>query len=209
MFSAISSYLFGDDATEIEVNDAVGCDEESTVDDWILVDHVSIDGETISSVEHPDSDSKQTKNDIEESWYVTPPSCFSCQPKEPSGVTSKLENLLIEHPSMSVYGPNLVKMQEDGVSPEQSADKSSVVLKSSGQNTKVGQGKIFLCQAQGKRTPLKDLGCNYAEPFGQAKTRKSSRNSNKTQHRNLHGQHRKQLNRRAGKHVGMVGKRAK
>ena len=48
MFSAISSYLFGDDATEIEVNDAVVCDEESTVDDWILVDHVSIDGKSSS-----------------------------------------------------------------------------------------------------------------------------------------------------------------
>ena len=46
MFSAISSYLFGDDATENEVKDAVVCDAESAVDDWILVDHVSIEGKT-------------------------------------------------------------------------------------------------------------------------------------------------------------------
>ncbi|KAM4601089.1 tumor protein p53-inducible nuclear protein 1 isoform 1-T1 [Polymixia lowei] len=39
---------------------------------------------------------------LEESWFVTPPPCFTgrgCQLLE----TSPLENLLIEHPSMSVY----------------------------------------------------------------------------------------------------------
>lgn len=38
---------------------------------------------------------------LEESWFVTPPPCFTSGsvPLE----TSPLENLLIEHPSMSVY----------------------------------------------------------------------------------------------------------
>lgn len=44
---------------------------------------------------------------LEESWYVTPPSCFNA--KQDDCLTlppSPLENLLIEHPSMSVYdGP--------------------------------------------------------------------------------------------------------
>ncbi|XP_064466630.1 tumor protein p53-inducible nuclear protein 2-like [Ornithodoros turicata] len=38
------------------------------------------------------------------SWFVTPPPCFMAQ--QPVHLeTSPLENLLIEHPSMSVYGP--------------------------------------------------------------------------------------------------------
>lgn len=45
---------------------------------------------------------------LEESWYVTPPSCFDAsQDNSLSLQTSPLENLLIEHPSMSVYGGDL------------------------------------------------------------------------------------------------------
>ena len=145
---------------------------------------------------------------MDESWYVTPPSCFGCQPKVPSNGTSNLENLLIEHPSMSVYEPKVAKEKKAGASPEQSADKSSVALRPSGQTSRAGHGKIFLCHSQ-ERTPLKDLGCNYGMPSEHTKSRKGSRRSNRTHHRNLHGQHNKKLNRRAGKHVGMVGKRAK
>ncbi|OCT77046.1 tumor protein p53-inducible nuclear protein 1 [Xenopus laevis] len=41
---------------------------------------------------------------MEESWFVTPPPCFTAGGLTSVGVkTSPLENLLIEHPSMSVY----------------------------------------------------------------------------------------------------------
>ena len=41
-----------------------------------------------------------------ESWLVTPPPCFTAGGPAPQGMpTSPMENLLIEHPSMSVYGP--------------------------------------------------------------------------------------------------------
>nr|XP_057909935.1 tumor protein p53-inducible nuclear protein 1 [Doryrhamphus excisus] len=41
---------------------------------------------------------------MEESWFVTPPPCFTGRSSQPVLVeTSPLENLLIEHPSMSVY----------------------------------------------------------------------------------------------------------
>ncbi|KAK2584249.1 hypothetical protein KPH14_006660 [Odynerus spinipes] len=54
-------------------------------DDWILIDR-TIEGATA----------------LEESWYVTPPACFTRA--GPVNVeTSPLEDLLIEHPSMSVY----------------------------------------------------------------------------------------------------------
>ncbi|XP_076637060.1 tumor protein p53 inducible nuclear protein isoform X2 [Colletes latitarsis] len=54
-------------------------------DGWILIDRI-VEGATT----------------LEESWYVTPPACFTRA--GPVNVeTSPLENLLIEHPSMSVY----------------------------------------------------------------------------------------------------------
>ncbi|KAF3692426.1 Tumor protein p53-inducible nuclear protein 1 [Channa argus] len=41
---------------------------------------------------------------LEESWFVTPPPCFTGCSSQPILLeTSPLENLLIEHPSMSVY----------------------------------------------------------------------------------------------------------
>lgn len=40
---------------------------------------------------------------LEESWFVTPPPCFTGRGSQPVLETSPLENLLIEHPSMSVY----------------------------------------------------------------------------------------------------------
>lgn len=40
---------------------------------------------------------------LEESWFVTPPPCFTGRGSQHVLETSPLENLLIEHPSMSVY----------------------------------------------------------------------------------------------------------
>ncbi|XP_076263333.1 tumor protein p53 inducible nuclear protein [Rhynchophorus ferrugineus] len=40
---------------------------------------------------------------MDESWFITPPPCFSSQSGPVQLRTSPLENLLIEHPSMSVY----------------------------------------------------------------------------------------------------------
>ncbi|XP_062847351.1 tumor protein p53-inducible nuclear protein 1 [Trichomycterus rosablanca] len=41
---------------------------------------------------------------LEESWFITPPPCFTASGRAPVLLeTSPLENLLIEHPSMSVY----------------------------------------------------------------------------------------------------------
>ena len=144
-----------------------------------------------------------------ESWYVTPPSCFSCDPKaaKTDAKSSSLENLLIEHPSMSVYGPSLATNEMDGTSPKQSADTFTSAVRPTGLTRRAGQGKIFLCQSQEKRAPLRSIGSNRA--IGHVSSRKSAKRSNQTQHRHLKGQHDKKLNRMTGKHTGMVGKRAK
>lgn len=38
---------------------------------------------------------------MDESWFVTPPPCFTAEGA--TAETSPMEDLLIEHPSMSVY----------------------------------------------------------------------------------------------------------
>ena len=44
MFSAISSYLFGDDATEVHLTEETLRETEDAVNDWIFVEHVSFQG---------------------------------------------------------------------------------------------------------------------------------------------------------------------
>lgn len=45
---------------------------------------------------------------LEESWFITPPPCFTGHSSQPVLLeTSPLENLLIEHPSMSVYAHHI------------------------------------------------------------------------------------------------------
>ncbi|XP_034254060.1 mucin-1 isoform X2 [Thrips palmi] len=94
-------------------------------DDWLLVDRTDDDcpegsasaavtvpaataaarltlAVSTTSYHWPDSDDvAAASRPLEESWFVTPPPCFTSGsvPLE----TSPLENLLIEHPSMSVY----------------------------------------------------------------------------------------------------------
>lgn len=49
---------------------------------------------------------------LEESWYVTPPACFT-QVGPVIVETSPMENLLIEHPSMSVYHATTSRVAPD------------------------------------------------------------------------------------------------
>lgn len=63
---------------------------------------------------------------LEESWYVTPPSCFNASQEDSLSLqTSPLENLLIEHPSMSVYGgPTDPWLAVEGTSSEETPDNN-------------------------------------------------------------------------------------
>ena len=49
----------------------------------------------------------QTGHIMEESWFITPPPCFINHSNQINIETTPFENLLIEHPSMSVFGPSL------------------------------------------------------------------------------------------------------
>ncbi|XP_076183579.1 tumor protein p53 inducible nuclear protein isoform X2 [Ptiloglossa arizonensis] len=99
MLSSLANYLLGGNisgeqdsrqGSNSETSESLSVSDrlsqvEVEGDDWILIDR-AVEGATT----------------LEESWYVTPPPCFTRA--EPVNVeTSPLENLLIEHPSMSVY----------------------------------------------------------------------------------------------------------
>ncbi|KAM9527812.1 tumor protein p53-inducible nuclear protein 2 [Guaruba guarouba] len=57
---------------------------------------------------------------MDESWFVTPPPCFTAEGPGPDGVgSSPMEDLLIEHPSMSVYVTSTLEV--DGEGPEDDA----------------------------------------------------------------------------------------
>ncbi|KAF5273256.1 hypothetical protein FQR65_LT04678 [Abscondita terminalis] len=126
MFNTLASYLLGTSNQQ-----PTGGVEERNLrltsvvadDDWVLVDQdsegnsevesnlsESLDGydnlDNHNQLPHILTRSSSTAslrcNIMEDSWFVTPPPCFtSAGPVHME--TSPLENLLIEHPSMSVY----------------------------------------------------------------------------------------------------------
>ncbi|XP_028673452.1 tumor protein p53-inducible nuclear protein 1 [Erpetoichthys calabaricus] len=130
MFQKFTSCLFGEPAYTNGANTEPDLSEKEEEDDWILVD---LDGHTktftedacekdLSSFEHDtpltsSSSSQEVPGDtgdlvflqldccaLEESWFITPPPCFTAGGHAPVLVEmSPMENLLIEHPSMSVY----------------------------------------------------------------------------------------------------------
>ncbi|XP_062923365.1 tumor protein p53-inducible nuclear protein 1 isoform X2 [Mobula hypostoma] len=130
MYQHFSTMLFGAiDCAENEHQERAICEKEA--DEWILVDYIDActncsndesadlrrepfpNAAIFSSPASPvellgeRSDSCFLQLDsctLEESWFITPPPCFTaggCAPVQME--TSPLENLLIEHPSMSVY----------------------------------------------------------------------------------------------------------
>lgn len=131
MFNNLASYLLGITNQEpATAEPARRTDVRLTAviadDDWVLVDRDSEgDTDVASSLESiPEAHECETQalyqpatttlltrtsstsslpcTNIEESWFLTPPPCFtSAGPIHME--TSPLENLLIEHPSMSVY----------------------------------------------------------------------------------------------------------
>ncbi|XP_035200218.1 tumor protein p53-inducible nuclear protein 2 isoform X2 [Oxyura jamaicensis] len=51
---------------------------------------------------------------MDESWFVTPPPCFTAEEPGPDGVgSSPMEDLLIEHPSMSVYVTSTLELDAE------------------------------------------------------------------------------------------------
>lgn len=215
MLSVISAYLFGEETDECLEAMALS-ESEDVVDDWVFVNHANMEGGSIN----PSNSQviKQNKAGMDESWFVTPPSCFNCNTnknKKKAQPIGTMENLLIEHPSMSVYGPRQLKknhrQETDGTSPTETAVKPVVNSKGSSancENRRLRQGKIFLNQPVNKRLPLRAIGSNSSDAAAVfTLSRNGSKRANQVHARLLKGRNQKQYNRKDGKHVGMVAKR--
>lgn len=215
MFSVISAYLFGEETDECLEAMALS-ESEDVVDDWVFVNHGNVAGGSINPSNSQDI--KPNKAGMDESWFVTPPSCFNChtnKDKKKAQPICTLENLLIEHPSMSVYSPRRLKKnhseETNGPSPTETAVRPVVNSKGPSTNCdsrRLRQGKIFLNQPVNKRVPLKAIGSNSSDAAAAfTLSRNGSKRANQVHARLLKGRHQKQHNRKAGKHVGMVAKR--
>ncbi|XP_030750390.1 tumor protein p53-inducible nuclear protein 1 [Sitophilus oryzae] len=136
MFQSFASYFLGGTDTTGGVdngddnNTRVDLRTTEHEDGWTLVDRESdgdsdrysseeednVTGDGLERVRLGRASSSESLNSgghntnrtsaMDESWFVTPPPCFSSQTGPVQLVTSPLENLLIEHPSMSVYVRN-------------------------------------------------------------------------------------------------------
>lgn len=130
MFQNLANYLLGSVVSQETGETAEGVKNDGTIrlrsevqeDDWVLVDRDSEGNSDTCSVESLDDIDEEVPSSVikrvltrssstssllcgsnmEESWFVTPPPCFTSQGPVHME-TSPLENLLIEHPSMSVY----------------------------------------------------------------------------------------------------------
>ena len=87
------------------------------------------DAQRVDKSGHPDQDITEpigtnAGQTMEESWFVTPPPCFNSLSHPVIIEETPLENLLIEHPSMSVFGPSLPPI--DRRSSHRNSDSSAI-----------------------------------------------------------------------------------
>lgn len=201
MWTAISSYIWGEADEQI----VPGCSVVDTQsdDDWILVD--------VRESELADNESAVSKLkaqvQLEESWYVTPPPCFEASGLSPEGLeSSPMEDLLIEHPSMSVYGPG-VRRQSPSVS---SASRSSSAPTSAERTQVERREPRRTVQFQAQLELIEKR--RQTEPPLQGSIRANGKNLKKQNmvhfQNNSRSKRNKKRNRMVGKHAGMQGKRA-
>lgn len=144
---------------------------------------------------------------LEESWYITPPPCFEASGLSPEGLeSSPMEDLLIEHPSMSVYGPG-VRRQSPSVS---SASRSSSAPTSAERTQVERREPRRTVQFQAQLELIEKR--RQTEPPLQGSIRANGKNLKKQNmvhfQNNSRSKRNKKRNRMVGKHVGMQGKRA-
>jgi len=200
MFSAISSYIWGGWDDQVVPDCPVKIDETKTDEEWILVDLSACDNEVEGEKKRRPGDLKATfEPGISESWYVTPPSCFEGSPVEVEA--NPFEDLLIEHPSMSVYGP-----------------RTRSQTRSSSRDNSVGQLREnqAVPRRQNRRTVQFQAHLELIERRRQVEPPKVARHSpnkkhmkrqNKVYFQQSHSRRTKKRDRMVGKHIGLHGKR--
>ncbi|XP_037084842.1 tumor protein p53-inducible nuclear protein 2-like [Pollicipes pollicipes] len=79
--------------------------EDPELDEWVMVAE-GASAATSPRITPACSTSPSTPTSqltVDDNWTLTPPACFATTGRAPLPPASSLENLLIEHPSMSVY----------------------------------------------------------------------------------------------------------
>jgi len=201
MWTTISSYFWGDEDEQIVPGCAVVDDTQSD-DDWILVD--VRESEVHAGKEKEDSKLK-AQVQLDESWYVTPPPCFEASGLFPEVLeASPMEDLLIEHPSMSVYGPGV---RRDSSSVSSASRSSSRPRNEGGQVEKREPRRTVQFQEQLDLIEKR----RQTEPPLQSSIRSNRKNLKKQNmvhfQNNSRSKRNKKRNRMLGKHVGLHGKR--
>lgn len=142
---------------------------------------------------------------LEESWYVTPPPCFEASGLSPEVLeASPMEDLLIEHPSMSVYGPG-VRRDSSSVS---SASRSCSTPGNEGEQVERREPRRTV-QFQEQLDLIEKR--RQTEPPLQNSVRSNRKNLKKQNmvhfQNNSRSKRNKKRNRMLGKHVGLHGNR--
>lgn len=142
---------------------------------------------------------------LEESWYVTPPPCFEASGLSPEVLeASPMEDLLIEHPSMSVYGAG-VRQHSPSVS---SASRSSSTPRNEEEAVERREPRRSV-QFQAQLDLIEKR--RQTEPPLQGSIRSNRKNLKKQNmvhfQNNSRSKRNKKRNRMLGKHIGLHGKR--
>uniref|UniRef100_A0A8C9ETE5 Tumor protein p53 inducible nuclear protein 2 n=1 Tax=Pavo cristatus TaxID=9049 RepID=A0A8C9ETE5_PAVCR len=123
MFQRFTSLFFSDSSTPEGLEEPKPfVSEEEEEDGWLIIElggekskvpHKTIAG----SAPHTGSPTPTLPSPclMDESWFVTPPPCFTAEEPGPDSVgSSPMEDLLIEHPSMSVYITSTLELDAEG-----------------------------------------------------------------------------------------------
>lgn len=202
MLSALSSYIWGtEEDTETKTEQLNIENQIELENDWIFVrpskEHADLKRRYVNFNDDSASTASESSaaNGMEESWLVTPPQCFnSKRRRNKNAKTSPMENLLIEHPSMSIY-----QDKEDGAEEEAEEQVQQVEVRQ-GETHRAVAGRL---QELEKRQPLKDLNAKSQK----SGSPKSLKRKNMVYVRSHSTRKNKQYGRMSGKHTGMVGKR--
>ncbi|KAL2296775.1 hypothetical protein Nmel_014823 [Mimus melanotis] len=122
MFQRLTSLFFSDSNTPEGLEEPKPfVEEEEEEDGWLIIDlagpHPTPPGPPPPPAASPAPAGPCL---MDESWFVTPPPCFTAEEPGLDGVgSSPMEDLLIEHPSMSVYVTSTLEV--DGEGPEDDA----------------------------------------------------------------------------------------
>uniref|UniRef100_A0A8C5NKW6 Tumor protein p53 inducible nuclear protein 2 n=1 Tax=Junco hyemalis TaxID=40217 RepID=A0A8C5NKW6_JUNHY len=122
MFQRLTSLFFSDSSTPEGLEEPKPfVEEEEEEDGWLIIDLAGDVG--AASASPAGAAAAQRPPGASMSWFVTPPPCFTAEEPGPDGVgSSPMEDLLIEHPSMSVYVTSTLEVDGEGPEDEVAED---------------------------------------------------------------------------------------